>query len=71
MTFNLSEEIQDEYGDRCCKVQDIKQFIKLLKEVIKKNCYYMDFKVRKQGVQCDMAIETLKEIDKLAGDKLK
>jgi len=38
--LTLADKIQDEWGDRCCKVEDIKQAIKEIKEKIKK---YIDY----------------------------
>ena len=34
--FDLSERRQDEYGDYCYKQEDVKEFIRLLKEEIDK-----------------------------------
>ena len=53
--FNLSEKIQDEWGDRCLKFEDVKEFIRLLKKVF--NPQFEDDWAEKQ-------------IDKLTGEQL-
>jgi len=54
--FNLRERRQDEYGDYCYKEDDVKEFIKRLKEG-----------TNKQGF---VKYILIKDLDKLAGDKL-
>jgi hypothetical protein len=59
--FELSERRQDEYGDYCYKQEDVKEFIRLLKENVAKveNAVWMH----------ELNI-FYAEIDKLAGEKL-
>ena len=46
-TFNLSEKIQDEFGDRCCKLEDVKEFIRketsLLSDLLEKKITWGEF----------------------------
>ena len=53
--FKLSERIQDEYGDRCLKLEDVKEFIKRLKCKLK------------QWQTKDEAKIGIEAIDKLSG----
>lgn len=62
--FNLSEKVRlaehNAYGDKVIPLEDVKEFIRLLKEAYSK---------KYDG--CDDEVKALhREIDKLAGDKL-
>jgi hypothetical protein len=57
----LSDKIQDEFGDRCLKLEDVKDFIKKLKEEI-------EWCQTRNNPQ--IGIITMEIIDKLAGEKL-
>ena len=45
---SLSDKIQDEYGDRCCKVEDVKESVQKLRDELLRpmygfpscSCYY-------------------------------
>lgn len=61
--FNLSEKIITGSEDECLWTEDVKEFIRLLKEKI-------NLQIKLAGLQGFNPIDTLNELNKLAGPRL-